>query len=180
MYVTINKTKNCKCTFLFESPAELPHPATACALLPGSDVTMTRMRASSPLQLLAFSGSFVSKMDSYPDGREYGSRAKRQKLDVGEAYSLAVGPMDAHRPVCDAIDPQHDSTEGNFPENMLLLFAVQNNQHGGCVQHERTADMFVGVVSVCERKFCSFSSINKFAFNLMTSVLFFFWLVIAT
>lgn len=112
-------------------------------------------------------------MDSYPDGREYGSRAKRLKLDVGEAYSLAEGPVDAHRPVYGVVDTHLDSTEGNYPENMLLLFPAK------IINMADECDTNGG--HVCRRGQCAkilfiflARKINKFAFNLMSSVCFSF------
>lgn len=64
-------------------------------------------------------------MDSIPDDGEYGSRAKRLKLDVESPYALVDGAMELRRPISDQIDVNYDSAEGNFLENMLILVSSE-------------------------------------------------------
>lgn len=124
----------------------------AASVFSGTDVTESRACASTSsvarpvhrsLEHTRICTSFVSKMDSNPDGREYGSRAKRIKLDVGEAISFVESHEVLRRSVSGAVDANFDGPEGKFSENMLLF---RERPTRTTWRWERNGGHFVGVV----------------------------------
>lgn len=155
----------------------------AASVFSGTDVTVSHACARTPsvarpvlrsLEPTRICTSFVSKMDSNPDGREYGSRAKRMKLDEGEAISFVESHEVLRRSVSGAVDANFDGPEGKFAENMLLF---RERPARTTWRWERNGGHFVGVAPApkfvielgspscimfvdCNRNF--FFEINKF------------------